>query len=127
MIVDDQEFHAPDYETRGSLRTREIADATVTYSVGVLGPAGQSATLTITGYVTASDIQALGPIIAGSVGYSFVGPSDDPGLNPGMTELINSSVLKKSALLPGTLSVVAGQVYTLTLFANVNLNTGIPT
>jgi hypothetical protein len=90
-----------------------IADATATYSVGVLGPAGQSATLTITGYVTASDIQASGPIIAGSVGYSFVGPSDDPGSNPGMTELINSSVLEKSALLPGTLSVVAGQVYTL--------------
>ena len=63
------------------------AIATSTYQFGVNGPSGQPVNVYVIGAISITDVHASGPITAGSVYYTLVGP-DVNGYNG---EFINSS------------------------------------
>ena len=98
-----------------------LAIATSTYQFGVNGPSGQPVNVYVIGAISITDVHASGPITAGSVYYTLVGP----GVNGYNVDFINSSAGVQHILDEPT--ILSGDTYTVTLSTGVNLNEGIPT
>ena len=97
------------------------AIATLTYQFGVNGPSGQPVNVYVIGAISITDVHASGPITAGSVYYTLVGP----GVNGYNGEFINPSAGVQHIFDKYT--ILGGNTYTVTLSTGVDLNEGIPT
>jgi hypothetical protein len=93
---------------------------TTTYQFYVNGTAGDSVNVFVIGAISITDTEASGPVTAGSVYYTLVGP----GVSGGQTEFINSNAQVQHILDKYT--VLGGDTYTVTLRASVDLNQGTP-